>query len=242
MLRGYTYWEEFCDLINSNCDFKYSTKLHHVNDHYGLSCNEQLPYSITEYEFNFIKDFILKNGLKSGFELGTGIAVSSIAIGYALRENGGKLLSVDSYAEQENQIQPIGSSYRAVSNDTFLNNNKELLNLFNISDSVFLIKGLSPNDIPSLISKYLSEKIDFIFFDCPKDYDDYLRDIEPVLPFLNKDRFAIFVHDTHCYMDQFKEDSIKRFGIDSIQIYQFDCNGVTESQKYPLSLITNIDI
>lgn len=239
MLYNYTKWPDFCDFIKSKLNLNYTNEGCH-SLHYGLSIDSKLPFSISEYEFNYMKEFILQNNLKNGFELATGIGVSTIALGYSLGLNGGKLLSVDSYLEEETQNQPIGMNEKSSNNIPYLNN-KNLLQIFEVSDNVILKKGISPIDCINFIKEYFSEKLDFVFLDCPKSYSDYVRDIEYVYDFLNKERFAIFVHDTHCFMEQFRADCVSRFGIESRQLTNFnfkDRGAVT--QHFPLSIITNI--
>ena len=239
MLKSYTKWNDLCFFINSKLNINYTTNgCYHL--HYGLSIDSKLPFSISEYEFNFMKEFILKHKLKNGFELATGIGISTIALGYALGINGGKLLSVDSYLEEETQNQPIQLSDTS-SNDIAYENNKKLLQIFELSNNVILKKGSSPIDCIDFIELNFTEKLDFVFLDCPKCYDDYVRDIEYIFKFLNKQKFAIFVHDTHCFMDEFKKDCIIRFGIESKQLHEFKSHENSNIiQTFPLSIITNI--
>lgn len=237
-LSGYTKWEDLISLIQETSEISgYQIGVTH-NLHYGLALNNRLPYSISEYEFNFMKDVILKNNLKNGYELATGIGISSISIGYALDCNGGHLVTVDSYIEDLNQEVPIGDIKLNGSDDAFLRNKKlfESLGLTNI----YPYKGFSP-DCCSLLDNHFNNDIDFVFLDCPKDTNDFIRDITPIKARLSKE-YVIFVHDVHCFLEDFKTISKDLFGVEGSLIYEFKTPTETILQTFPIGLITNIKL
>jgi len=206
----------------------------------------KLPFSISENEFNYMKDFILKCNLKNGFELATGGGISTISIGYALKENGGKLLSIDSYEEEIKQKQPTGNNQIEIENSVDFENNKKLMNLFNLNN-VILKKGWSPNNCIYNIEKYF-DKLDFIFLDCPKTDQDFIRDIKYLINYLDE-KYAIFVHDTHVMRPPFNnckrnfEDIVNEyFNLIPIKIQDFEYGENNFHQNAPLALITNIEL
>lgn len=233
-LTNYTKWEELINLIQIKSGISGYEIGICVKEHYGLSLNKKLPYSISEYEFNYMKYFILKNNLKSGYELATGIGISSISIGFAIGCNGGKLITVDSYLEEMIQNQPIDNTDISVSDDPLIRN-KKLFNSLGLNN-IHSYKAFSP-----ACSSILDEELDFVFFDCPKDANDFIRDAS-ILKDRMSNKFAIFVHDTHCFPNEFKRISKDIFGIEGKFIYDFQTpNGIIK-QTFPLGIITNLEL
>lgn len=233
-LNTYVTWDELTKYIFDNTGLVYNNINVH-SEHKGLSVDGKLPYSISEYEFNFIKDFIIAHNFKKGFELATGACLSTIAIGHALKQNGGFLLSVDSYEEYDKQYIPTGTGHVA-SNSTLFSSNNKLIDLFSLYNVILKI-GTSPNDTDKYIQQYFNKNIDFVFLDCPKTVEDFIRDIIPIQSQLN-DKFAIFVHDTFAYpIDRFNDVVYDIFKIRPVQITNYYSK---YTSRFPLSLITNI--
>ncbi len=72
--------------------------------------HRSIPVSLSETEFNYLSQFIVEHNLTAGFDLATAFGISALAIGLGLKKTGGRLLSMDSYREEESQDQPIGLS------------------------------------------------------------------------------------------------------------------------------------
>lgn len=241
-LNSYTEWKPLCDYIYSNLNIVFNSNGVHPL-HKGLGLNGKLPYSISEHEFNFFKDFIMKHNLKNGFELATGTAISTIAIGYAFSKTGGKLLTMDSYDEEQEQVVTVKPTIHETSDQPFYRN-QNILKLFNLENTVECKKGWSPTDSENYIKETFTEKgelLDFVFLDCPKSTEDFIRDIKYLVNYINKSKFAIFVHDTHCFMEDFNRLGFEYFGIQPKQLYTFNLNNTTYNQHFPLSVITNIE-
>lgn len=228
----YITWQELIEYIYIETGLIYTSENVHLQ-HYGLSINGKLPYSISEYEFNYMKDFIVQHNLKSGYELATGTAISTIGIGLGLKQTGGKLISLDSYIEYETQRIPINvCSGPHIPNSKSYEDNKRLIELFKL-DNVDLIVGWSPKSA----YKCLPDKIDFVFLDCPKTVDDFERDIQPILNKLD-DKFAIFIHDVFAYPPQeFNKKAIEIFGVNPKYIVNFYDK---YNQVFPLTVVSNI--
>ena len=236
-MNNYTSWKDLIDTIYCKTNIQYQVSSN--PDHYGLSIDGKLPYSISEYEFNYIKDFIILNNLKNGYELATGIGISTIAIAQGLKVNNGKLITVDSYLEEKIQDQPI-SNINVGEDESLLRNIKMFKSLL-LSDTVKAYKDFSPN-CSSILDKEFNNDIDFVFFDCPKSADDFIRDATILKNKINKHKFAIFVHDTHCFPEDFLKLSNEIFGIEGKFITEFiDENNNSVIQKYPLAIISNIE-
>ena len=250
----YITWKDICQPIHG-CQRIQPPPIQYTRwnvhpDHDGLSINGRLPHSISEAEFNLMRDFIVDNNLKTGFDLATGTGISAIAFGFGFKQTGGKLLSVDSYIEESTQYQngewggfegDVDMALNSPLAEGAYNNNIQIIrNLFNL-DNVTLEKGVSPHDCVHYIEKHKLYPIDFVFFDCPKSAEDFHRDATYIKKYLNQDKYAIFWHDTHCFMDDFKKLSKEYFGIESRQITKFNCDGELREQEFPLSVITNIE-
>jgi hypothetical protein len=63
--------------------------------------NHQDPVSIKLSEFNYITDTIVQGNCKRGYEIATGFGISSLAAGFGLKQNGGKIVTIDSYVEEK---------------------------------------------------------------------------------------------------------------------------------------------
>jgi hypothetical protein len=237
---NYTSWDVLTKGLNLLTGSNYSGLGVHPL-HKGLSLNGRLPFSISEYEFNYMKNFIIRHDLKNGFELATGIAISTLCLGAASQLIGGVLCSLDSYEEELVQKQPIGRTQEILNEDPpGLRVNKLLLNAYGLHRTK-LFKGQSPHDsIRILETEFNDKKIDYVFLDCPKDRNDFMRDVSFLPRFLNN-KFAIFVHDTHCYPNDFVELSVRFFDIKPRFISHFVFGDTEFSQHFPLGLISNID-
>jgi len=233
-IKEYIEWSKLIDIIKKRTGMSYETG-HTHKDHNGLSLNGKLPYSISEYEFNYMKDFILKYNLKNGYELATGTGISGISIGWALGENGGKLITVDSYLEEEEQIQPTNNINLSEINNA-LDRNKSLFEKLNLKN-VFVYKSFSPDCYDILDDNF--DEIDFVFLDCPKNIEDFIRDTS-ILKDRLSDEYVIFVHDTHCFPQDFITKSREIFGVDGEFIHDFTTNNGYIKQRFPLGIITNI--
>lgn len=229
-LSQYTSWDDLIpDLRNARV---FLVKSKACPDHYGL-CRSglDLPISISEAEFNFIKTTIIEKGYVSGFELATGTGVGTLAMAYALNMNGGSLVSFDSYAEELMQIQPTSKNGNAINATPLgLNSVEKMLSYFNVSADLRI--GLSPGD-PSNYLCHNRKTIDVVFLDCPKSDDDLERDIAMIKPYL-ADQYTIFIHDTHVIpswtriVDHHLRPSDRRL------VHDF----AWSKQKYPLAMVT----
>lgn len=240
LLEEYMTWQNLCDDIKNKTGQNYFYGRCHP-DHNGLTRGGKLPYSISEYEFNYMRDFIVKHNLTRGFELATGTCISTLSLGFGFAKTGGKLISIDSYEEEVTQCQPIGTTGKTYdqSQDYVLNSN--LIKAYNLESVVQLIIGWSPHDCIESIDKNYQSNLDFAFFDCPKSSEDFTRDIAYLKTRMNKEKFAIFVHDTHCFMEDFNRLGYEIFGIKPKQITEFQTPTGKINQVFPLSVITNIE-
>lgn len=238
-MNDYIQFSGIINRINTYLQLQYTDKKNPSKKHKGISVNGKLPVSINEIEFNFIKSTIQRQKLQRCFELGTGNCISTLAIGMGLKECGGKLISFDSYIEHDTQDVPISPQQIETSNRSF-NNNKNIIKLFDLQNIVQLYKGWSPQDCIKEIDRQYKD-LDFVFLDCPKSNEDFKRDIEYILPRLNKDKYLILIHDIHCFVEEFITTAqvLKQT---PVCISDFAFPHIRHHQYYPLGLISNITI
>lgn len=198
---------------NKNAEIQYAF------DNLGLKMtNHGTPVSISEREFMFLRDFVIKHNLQRGFELATAFGVSATAIGLGMKATGGKLVTMDAYVEEQFNT---SQSYRYLS--TFQVSPEQcdgwksvhfLLEEYGLKDVVTPTVGWSPDDTEKCIKQVFdtsTEKLDFAFIDALHYPEAVMRDIESVLPFLGE-RFVLFLHDVHCFDDTVTDFLVETFG------------------------------
>lgn len=194
----YVSFKNLSKTINDNNPDKIKIVEHAGGKHIGFGfTHKTFPLSINEQEFNFLRDIVILNNLKMGFELGTGIGISTLALGLAFEKNCGELITLDSYYEESTQI-----SYNITDKDKFDINKvhempgyvfvKTLLKHFNLHNVVNQQIGWSPDDAIELLK---NKTIDFVFLDCPKTILELERDFSYLPNYLSKSKFIIFIHD-----------------------------------------------
>lgn len=246
---NYTTFTNLCKELNSKIEHPPIGIVQHANgNHTGIHIKtREFPISINESEFNYMYNFIIKHNLKNAFELSTGTGISTIAIGSAMLKTGGYLITLDSYYEDLYKI----SSNIPIGNYTIANIEEikeksdcykfisQAVNILSLKNTVQIEIGWSPNDVKKLNEK--RDFLDFVFLDCPKNDNEFERDIKSIYPFINKDKFMICVHDSHCYTIKSFELIKSLFNLEMIKKYEYFENTEYYSKKYfPLAIITNI--
>ena len=171
------------------------------------------PLSIRENEFEFLKNFIIENNLKIGYEVATAFGASSTAIGMGFKETGGKLATMDAYIEEAlNSCTYNGAPEQTHENMDGWKSVNFLRQHFGLEDVVFPHVGWSPTNTEEVIRGiHGDEKLDFIFIDALHYDEPFMADVKSVLPFL-ADKYAIFFHDVHCFSDAAKQFIVDTFG------------------------------
>ncbi|MEO1616638.1 MAG: class I SAM-dependent methyltransferase [Planctomycetota bacterium] len=171
---------------------------------------KKFPYSLTFEEGMLIYFLIRECGLKEGYEIATAFGFSGSFIGKALHENGGRLLSVDAYIEedQEDFLYSLDATRRHVASVRSLIETEErsawplglqwatkAAETLGIRDSIDFRAGCSPDDVDELVQ---GRTFDFAFIDGGHFGEQPVKDFDSVLPFLDSERFLIVFHDTQC--------------------------------------------
>jgi predicted O-methyltransferase YrrM len=178
-----------------------------VDDSLKLS-NHYHPWSMRECEARIVYDLIIQNELKSGFEIATAFGVSASVMGQALKKTGGKLVTMDAYVEENfNHSGGYDINTKLVQNidaDGY-NMAKKLIEVLDISDTVVLEIGWSPDNTGTIIERtFGSNKLDFAFIDGGHTQAQIDADVKAVFPYLADDCILLF-HDHHCVSEDTKQ-------------------------------------
>ncbi len=252
MKFNYQNFEDLIQELNNICEDKLQI-IHHVGGrHIGIKLvNKGLPISINEAEYNFMQKVVEKHNLQFGFELSTGIGISTLALARAFKKTKGHLISLDSYYEElnlniispdalirgynEEDIQNIKLNCKA------FNNTKKILDYYNLSNNTDLEIGWSPIDSVKLI-KQKNKKLDFIFLDCPKSDKEFERDIISLRPLI-AEKYIICIHDTHTFTERSNDLVKDLFNLEIVKIHEYFQNTEFYSNRYyPLGIVTNLNI
>jgi hypothetical protein len=197
------------------------------------------PVSISRTEFDFIKNFIIDNNLKKGYDVATAFGISMLAAGLGFKETGGKLVTMDCYIEEQfNGCM----SYDGMYNQTYQNSDgfktaSFLINHFELNDIVRPTVGFSPIDTAKvIIDTHIDQKLDYALIDAFHTEEAVIQDIEAVIPFLS-DKFVIFLHDVHCFNTGMVEKHlIEKFG----KSWTAAPNCEHPGEGYNLSFVNNL--
>lgn len=228
-------FEELANLTKDR-DVKYVhyTPMFKGYSHLGLSTSHH-PWSIKQIEAQYINSFIKKHNLKAGFEVATGTGVSAFAAATAFRETGGKLITMDAYIEEHRSD---SMAYAGESRQLYRESNgyKMISFLKETYDLPLEIEvGWSPDDTSTVVEKYL-DSVDYVFIDALHTDEAVLKDLKAIEPYVNKDKYAIFLHDTHAFSSAINEYLITTYG------KPFEvCEGCSHTQGgFNLSVVTNL--
>lgn len=143
------------------------------------------PISLTNEEGGILYEMILQNGLKNGFEVATGFGMSSFWAGLALRETGGRLISMDSYIEEQsgswNYTPHQAAQVVRHEEPRGLRFAKRAATQLGLLPCVSYAVGVSPEDVPSMLA---GQTIDYAFIDRLHYSGQPLRDFMALAPYL----------------------------------------------------------
>lgn len=204
-----------------------------VHSHCMNMVNHDFPASVTETEFEFLKNTIIKYGLKNGFELGTAFGISTTALGIGFKETQGKLITMDAYVEEHlNDFRYENANIQKYYELDGWKSVNYLIEHFRLQNIVTPTIGWSPNDTGVIISQNTTNKIDFVFLDAGHFPEQIMKDLGVIKPFLDSE-YVIALHDyyPHVFPDYLVEWIIKEFGYPEIS--------VQSPYGYNLALIVN---
>jgi hypothetical protein len=175
-----------------------------VGYEYTISSNLKLrshpfPWSIVASEFDTLYNIIVLNNLKRGYEACTGVGISGLAAALAMKETGGKVVSLDCYVEEHNNYweyndEKFNSEKTKVTDSDGYKSVFYLRELFDVQNQFIPEIGWTPNDVPATLEKHYSEPLDYVFIDGGHLPAQVIADIEAVLPYTDKQTIWTF-HD-----------------------------------------------
>lgn len=180
--------------------------------------NHIFPLSIRYDEFEFLKNLIIKYNLKSGFELATAFGVSTVALGLGFKETGGKLVTMDAYVEERQELytQDYADTSINYESDGFKSVNY-LIEYFRLKHVVNAQIGWSPIDVKEVVNNHSNNTFDFLFLDGGHTTKQVIQDLYAIRPFMENE-CVIVLHDyfDNVFTDEVKEIIKKLFGINPI--------------------------
>jgi predicted O-methyltransferase YrrM len=196
-----------------------------VDDSLKLT-NHYHPWSLRESESRIIYNLIIENNVKYAFEIATAFGISASTIGQALSRNGGKLVTMDAYVEEQfNHAHGYDVNTKLVSNinaDGYRMANS-LITSLGISDNVSLEIGWSPDDTGTIIEKnFGNNKLDFAFIDGGHTEAQIDADVRVILPYLSDNCILLF-HD-HMDVSDTTKIFIKNNGFENEKNYHTGFN------------------
>jgi predicted O-methyltransferase YrrM len=175
--------------------------------------NHNFPLSIRYDEFEFLKNLIIKYNLKSGFELATAFGVSTVALGIGFKQTGGKLVTMDAYVEERQDVytQDYEDKSTNYQSDGFKSVNY-LIEYFRLKDVVNPQIGWSPDDVMEVVHNHSNNSFDFLFLDGGHTPEQIIQDLYAIRPFMEKE-CVIVLHDyyNHIYTDEVQKVIIELF-------------------------------
>lgn len=172
--------------------------------------DRKFPYSLTFEEGMMLHHLVHQAGLANGYEIATAFGFSSFFIASALQKNGGHLVSVDAYIEEEMEdyLYDLKTTQEHVAKLTQAKIEGRVDALprglqfamdgavtLGIKDTVDYRIACSPEGIPEQLA---GQTIDFAFIDGGHFGEQPVWDVRSVVPYLHPDRFVIAFHDTQC--------------------------------------------
>lgn len=154
------------------------------------------PWSIVSKEFSFIFETITSNGLKRGFEACTGLGLSALAAGMAMKVTDGKVITLDAYVEEFLNTYIYSSDMKKIINEDSdgFKNIQYIIKKYKLEKTLIAEIGWSPDDISKTIEKHFTDKLDYIFIDSGHTEEQLFKEIQAFLPYTNQDTIWLF-HD-----------------------------------------------
>jgi predicted O-methyltransferase YrrM len=180
---------QLSELVQSNIGVGFLETGH---GHLRLKTKE-VPWSIVQKEFDYLYNIIVDNKLTRGYEACTGVGISALAAGLAMKQTGGKLVTLDAYIEEELNSPEYGGR-KLINNES--DGYKTVLAIiehYQLQDVVTPVIGWTPDDVPAAVQQF-TDSLDYVFIDGGHTAEQVIKDIEVLLPYTNEKTFWLF-HD-----------------------------------------------
>jgi Methyltransferase domain len=164
-----------------------------VNSNLKLK-TKAFPWSIVQREFDYLYNTIVDNNLKRGFEACTGVGISALAAGLAMKQTGGKIVTLDAYIEEYLETPDYHNQKLLNTESVALQSVHALIAKYQLENILVPVVGWTPDNVPANIEANFTEPLDYVFIDGGHTPSQLLKDIDAVLPYTNKDTHWLF-HD-----------------------------------------------
>ena len=169
------------------------------------------PVSITFTEFEFLRTFVAHHRLRNGYEMATAFGISALAASLGMQTSAGRLVTMDAYAEEKHN-NCFGYSAREVHRDADgLRAVHTLRNWFGLEAVLHPTVGWSPDDTDDQLRTVFvqgRDRLDYVFIDGLHEPAQIQKDFAAVLPWIDRDRFAVFFHDAQVIL---QDDALVAF-------------------------------
>jgi predicted O-methyltransferase YrrM len=164
-----------------------------VNSNLKLK-TKAVPWSVVQREFDYLYNLIVFNNLKRGYEACTGVGISALAAGLAMKQTGGKVVTLDAYIEEYLETSDYHGQKLLNMDSLALQTVQALIVKYQLEDILIPVVGWSPDNVPQHIEANFTEPLDYVFIDGGHTPSQLIKDIDVVLPYTNKDTHWLF-HD-----------------------------------------------
>lgn len=201
--------------------------------------NHHHPISIKQCEARFIYDFILRHKLTAGYEVATAFGISGLFASLAMKETGGYLVTMDAYIEEHfNEATAYNEHHKGDYSPSAdgLKSVKFLKQHFEVPLEIEI--GWSPDDVDDVSQKHsiFETGLDYVFIDAMHSDDAVIADFDAIAPMVCTERYAIFLHDVHCFSDKVQQHISSRMKRSYIV-----CNGCGLPRGFNLAVVTDLE-
>jgi len=156
---------------------------------------KKFPWSVVQREFEYLYRTIVDNNLTRGFEACTGVGISGLAVGLAMKQTGGKIVTLDAYIEESLETPDYDGSepvlnHNAVAFETV----HALIAKYQLQNILVPVVGWTPDNVAENIEANFTDKLDYVFIDGGHTPTQLIKDIAAVLPYTNNNTHWLF-HD-----------------------------------------------
>jgi predicted O-methyltransferase YrrM len=172
------------------------------------------PLSITQDEFDFIRQLVIERKAMRGFEVATAFGMSALAAALGFRETGGKIVTMDAYIEERygNAEAYRGAAKGVMGGSDGFTVANFFVETFGLSPHMRLKVGWSPDDTATTLTYEFGDgKLDYVFIDAGHWDEAVIADLWAIRPFVRTGTL-ILIHDIHCFSDRLQHFLVDTFG------------------------------
>lgn len=195
------------------------------------------PISLKQREFKFLFQICEELALNRGFEVATAFGVSSLAPALSMKNRNGKIVTMDSYAEEKEENCIRYRLEHDVRWDSLgIKSVKNFITHFGLEAVLFPEVGHSPTHTAKHILKHFGEeKLNYAFIDAYHTDHATNQDFLAIEPFIDKAKYLIALHDPYEMYPSFVNSVSEKLSDAKF----FQPSIFSPPHGYSMSLITN---